>query len=35
MVDFRKAALIRMDVHGFGAAPQGILQWMITPKLCS
>ena len=33
MVDFRKAALMRMDVHGFGASPQGILQWMITPKL--
>ena len=33
MVDFRKAALVRIDVHGFGAQPQGVLQWMITPKL--
>jgi phosphohistidine phosphatase len=33
MVDFRKAALVRIDVHGFGPAPQGVLQWMLTPKL--
>lgn len=34
MVDFRKAALVRIDVHSFGpGAPQGILQWMLTPKL--
>ncbi len=33
MVDFRKAALVRIDIHGFGAEPQGVLQWMLTPKL--
>jgi len=33
MIDFRKAALVRIDVHGFGSAPQGVLQWMLTPKL--
>jgi phosphohistidine phosphatase len=33
MIDFRKAALVRIDVHGFGAQPQGVLQWMLTPKL--
>jgi len=33
MVDFRKAALIRIDVHSFGPAPQGVLQWMLTAKL--
>jgi phosphohistidine phosphatase len=33
MVDFRKAALVRIDVHNFSASPQGILQWMLTPKL--
>jgi phosphohistidine phosphatase len=33
MVDFRKAALIRIDVHTFGPAPQGVLQWMLTAKL--
>jgi phosphohistidine phosphatase len=33
MVDFRKAALMRIDIHSFGASPQGVLQWMLTPKL--
>jgi phosphohistidine phosphatase len=33
MVDFRKAALIRIDVHTFGSSTQGVLQWMLTPKL--
>ena|ERR1700733_4486116 len=33
MVDFRKAALVRIDLHGFGAEPQGVLQWMLTPKV--
>lgn len=33
MIDFRKAALVRIDIHGFGAQPQGVLQWMLTPKL--
>jgi len=33
MVDFRKAALMRIDIHSFGARPQGVLQWMLTPKL--
>lgn len=33
MVDFRKAALVRIDVHNFSPAPQGVLQWMLTPKL--
>jgi phosphohistidine phosphatase len=33
MVDFRKAALIRIDLHAFSAQPQGVLQWMLTPKL--
>jgi phosphohistidine phosphatase len=33
MVDFRKAALVRIDVHTFGASTQGVLQWMLTPKL--
>jgi phosphohistidine phosphatase len=32
MVDFKKAALVRIDLHSF-AAPQGILQWMLTPKV--
>jgi phosphohistidine phosphatase len=33
MVEFKKAALVRIDIHSLGAQPQGILQWMLTPKL--
>jgi phosphohistidine phosphatase len=32
MVEFRKAALVRIDLHGF-TSPHGVLQWMLTPKL--
>jgi phosphohistidine phosphatase len=32
IVEFKKAALVRIDVQT-GASPQGVLQWMITPKL--
>ena len=32
MVHFRKGALVRIDVPGFGAAPAGVLEWMITAK---
>jgi phosphohistidine phosphatase len=35
MIDFRKAALVRIDIHSFGAEPQGVLQWMLTPKLAT
>jgi phosphohistidine phosphatase len=33
MIEFRKAALVRIDIHSFGPTPQGVLQWMLTPKL--
>jgi phosphohistidine phosphatase len=33
VVDFRKGALMRIDLTGFGQDPHGILQWMLTPKL--
>lgn len=33
MVEFKKAGLVRIDIHTFGAQPQGILQWMLTPKI--
>jgi phosphohistidine phosphatase len=33
MVEFRKAGLVRIDVQSFGSEPQGVLQWMLTPKL--
>jgi phosphohistidine phosphatase len=33
MIDFRKAALVRIDFETLGAEPRGVLRWMITPKL--
>lgn len=33
MVEFKKAALVRIDVASFGTEPKGVLQWMLTPKL--
>jgi phosphohistidine phosphatase len=33
MVDFRKAALVRIDIESFGQEPHGVLQWMLTQKL--
>jgi phosphohistidine phosphatase len=33
MVQFRKGAIARIDVQAFGAAPAGVLQWMLPPKL--
>ncbi len=33
IVDFRKAALVRIDLHSFSPQPHGILQWMLTPKI--
>ena len=33
MIDFRKAALVRIDVGSLGAEPYGVLQWMITPSV--
>ena len=35
MVDFRKAALVRIDFESLGAEPRGVLRWMITPKLAA
>jgi phosphohistidine phosphatase len=32
-VDFKKGALVRIDVDRFGAAPSGVLKWMLTPKV--
>ena len=32
-VDMKKAALVRVDVEGFGQQPRGVLKWMMTPKL--
>jgi phosphohistidine phosphatase len=33
MVDFRKGALVRIDVEMFSAIPAGVLRWMLTAKL--
>ncbi len=32
-VDFRKSALVCIDLDGAGARPRGVLQWMLTAKL--
>ncbi|MEQ1947837.1 MAG: phosphohistidine phosphatase SixA [Bryobacteraceae bacterium] len=33
VVQFRRGALVRIDVQAFGGAPAGLLQWMLTAKL--
>jgi phosphohistidine phosphatase len=33
-VEMKKAALVRIDVESMGAAPHGVLRWMLYPKLC-
>jgi phosphohistidine phosphatase len=32
-VDFKKAAVCRIDVDQFGAHPHGVLKWLLTMKL--
>ena len=32
-IDFKKGALVRIDVNPAGAHPRGVLKWMLTPKL--
>lgn len=34
-VDFKKSALVRLDIDSFTAQPHGTLRWMITPKVAS
>lgn len=31
-VDFKKGAMMRIDFDSAGAAPRGVLKWMITPS---
>jgi phosphohistidine phosphatase len=33
MMNFRKGALVRIDVETFGPSPDGVLQWLMTAKL--
>ncbi len=35
MIEVRKGSLIRIDIEGFGPRPQGVLCWMLTPKLAA
>jgi phosphohistidine phosphatase len=32
-IDFKKGALLRLDVDASARAPHGTLQWLLTPKL--
>jgi len=32
-VDFKKGALLRIDMEGFSAQPNGLLKWYLTPRL--
>ncbi len=32
-IDFKKGALVRIDVEDSGAASRGVLRWMLVPKL--
>jgi len=33
LIDFKKGAVVRIDMDQFGVKPRGILRWMLTPKL--
>jgi phosphohistidine phosphatase len=32
-VDYRKGAMLRVDMESFGPEPHGVLRWLLTPKL--
>lgn len=32
-VDFKKGAMVRVDVPSLGLRPRGVLKWMLAPKL--
>jgi phosphohistidine phosphatase len=34
-VDFKKGAILRLDMEGFSARPKGILRWYLTSKLAT
>lgn len=34
-IDFKKGALLRIDVESFGPQPHGVLRWMITSRLAA
>jgi phosphohistidine phosphatase len=33
LVDFKKGALVRVDIDSFGPQPRGVLKWMLTARL--
>ena len=33
-LEMKKAAMVRIDIESLGAAPHGILRWIVTPKFC-
>jgi phosphohistidine phosphatase len=33
VIDFKKGALMRIDVDDTAGAPRGVLQWLLTPRL--
>lgn len=33
IVDFKKGALVRVDMEQFGPRPRGILRWLLPPKI--
>lgn len=32
-IDFKKGAMVRVDVPSLGVRPRGVLKWMLAPKL--
>lgn len=32
-IDFKKGAMMRIDLDGFSAQPRGVLKWYLTPRL--
>lgn len=34
-VDFKKAAMMRIDIEALGATPRGELRWFLTPRLAA
>ncbi len=34
-IDFKKGALLRVDLESFGARPKGVLRWHLTAKLAA
>ncbi|MBV8809318.1 MAG: phosphohistidine phosphatase SixA [Acidobacteriaceae bacterium] len=34
-LDFKKGAILRIDVESFSAHPKGVLRWYLTPKLAA